>query len=343
MIYEKSCGAVVYKIENNHLFFLIEHMKKGHYSIPKGHVEDGETEIETALREIKEETNLDVIIDDSFREVVSYSPYDGCIKDVVFFTALSSSSITKNQIEEVSDIKWLLLNDALNILTYDTDKDILFKAHNHIINNLKDQFVIINKGSKVLFQGDSVTDCYRDKSDYYSLGKSHAKIISDYLEKYDVSVFNRGVNGNKVNNLLDRFNSDFLDINPDVLFILIGVNDTWHDFPNCKSTAVFKKEYEELILLIKEQIDCEIILLEPFILGFDKSYTCMISDLESKISVIKELSDKYSLKYISFKNDFENVINEDNVYSYTVEGIHLLEKGYEILSNKILSYIIINE
>ena len=62
MTREKSCGAVVYKIENDDIRILIEKMKLGHYSIPKGHVENNETEIETALREIKEETNLDVII-----------------------------------------------------------------------------------------------------------------------------------------------------------------------------------------------------------------------------------------------------------------------------------------
>ena len=61
---EKSCGAVVYKIINNQIFFLIEKMQRGHFSIPKGHVENNETEIETALREIKEETNLDVLEDD---------------------------------------------------------------------------------------------------------------------------------------------------------------------------------------------------------------------------------------------------------------------------------------
>ena len=59
MIKEKSCGAVVYKKEEEKIYFLIEEMKAGHYSIPKGHVENNETEIETALREIKEETNLD--------------------------------------------------------------------------------------------------------------------------------------------------------------------------------------------------------------------------------------------------------------------------------------------
>jgi 8-oxo-dGTP pyrophosphatase MutT (NUDIX family) len=127
MIKEKSCGAVVYKKEEK-IYFLIEEMKAGHYSIPKGHVENNETEIETALREIKEETNLEVNLDSNFREVVSYSPYEGCIKDVVFFVAKAKSFDMKEQLIEVTSLKWLEPVDAINILTFDSDKEVLRKA-----------------------------------------------------------------------------------------------------------------------------------------------------------------------------------------------------------------------
>ena len=132
MIKEKSCGAVVYKIENNEIYILIEKMQRGHYSIPKGHVEHNETEIETALREIKEETNLEVTIDTNFREVVTYSPYAGCIKDVVFFIAKAKSDDLINQEIEVSELKWLKPVDALEILTYYSDKEVLTKALNYL-------------------------------------------------------------------------------------------------------------------------------------------------------------------------------------------------------------------
>jgi 8-oxo-dGTP pyrophosphatase MutT (NUDIX family) len=128
MIKEKSCGAVVYKKEEEKIYFLIEEMKAGHYSIPKGHVENNETEIETALREIKEETNLEVNLDSNFREVVSYSPYEGCIKDVVFFVAEAKSFDMKEQLIEVTSLKWLEPVDAIDILTFDSDKEVLRKA-----------------------------------------------------------------------------------------------------------------------------------------------------------------------------------------------------------------------
>lgn len=75
MTYEKSCGGIVYrKFHGNTEILLIKHIKSGYWSFPKGHVENSETEEETAKREIKEETGIDVYIDSGFRETVTYSP-----------------------------------------------------------------------------------------------------------------------------------------------------------------------------------------------------------------------------------------------------------------------------
>lgn len=128
MIKEKSCGAVVYRYEDGVLKILIEKMKKGHYSIPKGHVEGDETEEQTALREIKEETNLDVKLNTSFRHVISYNPYPDCVKDVVFFLAEFCGGEIINQECEVSSISWETVDDALNIITHESDKDVVRAA-----------------------------------------------------------------------------------------------------------------------------------------------------------------------------------------------------------------------
>ena len=86
MIFEKSCGAIVYrKFHGNTELLLIKHANGGHWSFPKGHVEPGETELETAAREIREETGIEVIIDPTFREIVSYSPKKDTQKDVIYF------------------------------------------------------------------------------------------------------------------------------------------------------------------------------------------------------------------------------------------------------------------
>jgi protein tyrosine/serine phosphatase/8-oxo-dGTP pyrophosphatase MutT (NUDIX family) len=119
---EKSCGAVVFH-ENK---ILVEHMKKGHYSIPKGHVEATDhSDQDTALREIKEETGLKarILSTDTYETV--YSPKPGVAKRVVFFVAESASLETMPQPEEVRDIYWLSPGDAIRTVTHDSDKKII--------------------------------------------------------------------------------------------------------------------------------------------------------------------------------------------------------------------------
>lgn len=129
MNHEKSCGAIVYrKYHGNTEILLIKHINSGHWSFPKGHVESGETEVETALREIKEETGLDVIIDPSFRETVSYYPKKDTQKVVVYFIARAKNYYYIPQEEEIAQIRWVEIGLAHSILTYENDKTIVNKA-----------------------------------------------------------------------------------------------------------------------------------------------------------------------------------------------------------------------
>ena len=128
---EKSCGAIVYKKEKE-LKFLIVHQHNGHHSFPKGHIEDGETEIETAKREIKEETNLDVEIDINFRYEMSYIIKSNVTKEVVYFLATPSSNDLKSQEGEILDCNWYSYNKALDIFEYDNYKEALKAAYRYI-------------------------------------------------------------------------------------------------------------------------------------------------------------------------------------------------------------------
>lgn len=132
---EKSCGAVVYKIEENEVLFLLVQQKAGHYGFPKGHVEENETEEETATREIKEETNLDVKLNTNFRVVTTYYPISNVIKDVVFFIATPISNNIIAQQEEIANIIWCDYENALKKLTHQDNKNILGAALKFIKNN----------------------------------------------------------------------------------------------------------------------------------------------------------------------------------------------------------------
>lgn len=133
MIHEKSCGAIVYRKSHGNIeILLIKHINSGHWSFPKGHMEGSETEVETALREIKEETNLDVIIDPTFRETVSYSPKKDTQKVVVYFLAKAKNFEFTPQAEEIAEIRWVDIGHALSVLTYENDKTIVNKAKSAI-------------------------------------------------------------------------------------------------------------------------------------------------------------------------------------------------------------------
>lgn len=130
---EKSCGAVVYRLEKGEpRFLLIRHVNGGHWAFPKGHVEKDETETETALREIREETGLAVALRTDFRQAVSYSPKPGVTKDVVYFLARAAEDAVSRQQEEVSDSRWLPETEALELVTYPNDRVILQAAADHL-------------------------------------------------------------------------------------------------------------------------------------------------------------------------------------------------------------------
>ena len=132
MKFEKSCGAIIVRKNDDTFETLLIKMVKGHWSFPKGHVENDETEVETALREIKEETNLDVIIDTRFREITTYSPCPGVLKDVIFFIAMAKTNDVVVQETEVESAMWVELNEAIDIVTFECDRQILKKAIEYV-------------------------------------------------------------------------------------------------------------------------------------------------------------------------------------------------------------------
>lgn len=124
MNYEKACGCIVF---DNNKVLLIKH-NKGHWSFPKGHVEGNETEEQTAIRETKEETNIDVEVDLKHRYTVEYSPKEGTLKEVVYFIAKKKTDLLIPQESEINQVKWVELDKAMDVITYDNDKNLFKKV-----------------------------------------------------------------------------------------------------------------------------------------------------------------------------------------------------------------------
>ena len=124
MKYEKSCGAIV--VEDGKVL-LVKH-NAGHWDFPKGHVEEGETEFETAIREVKEETNIDIKIEKENKYISEYSPKENVMKTVIYFIGEKVGGEDKPQIEEVSDVEWVDVNKAVERITHQRSKEIMMQV-----------------------------------------------------------------------------------------------------------------------------------------------------------------------------------------------------------------------
>ena len=133
---EKSCGAVVYRYNNDVLeVLLIRHRFGGHWSFPKGHVEEGENEFQTALREVKEETNLSIRLREGFRDSVEYFPKPYIKKQVVYFLGLSLGDTAKRQEEEISELRWVPIDDAERMVSFANDKNLISRSREYLKAN----------------------------------------------------------------------------------------------------------------------------------------------------------------------------------------------------------------
>ena len=142
MKYEKSCGAVVWRRGNdNKLYILmIRHRHGGNRSFPKGHMERGETEYMTAVREVYEETAVQIRINSDFRETVHYSPMPGVEKEVVYFLTETTQVDIKPREGEIAKVEWVPIEEVERSLTHENDK-IIFRA---AVQKMREGNVIVN-------------------------------------------------------------------------------------------------------------------------------------------------------------------------------------------------------
>ena len=134
--FEKTCGAVMFTVKDGEIKYLIIKNESGHIGFPKGHIEYGETELETAEREVREETGLEFIPFGDFREVYTFSTKENCIKTGVFFISRYEYRKPEIQEEEILD-DWLLSYDeAFEKLNFPEDKELFIKANKYINTNM---------------------------------------------------------------------------------------------------------------------------------------------------------------------------------------------------------------
>ena len=190
---------------------------------------------------------------------------------------------------------------------------------------------------RILFHGDSVTEWNRDYSDFWSLGDGYVKYVADTLKDAfgdELEFINRGVSGDRTCNILARINEDLIDLKPDIVTMLIGVNDTWrrYDCNDPTSAEQFRENYENILKKIKNETNAKIIILEPFLiygLGRDEYR----SDLNEKIDVTRQLAKQYADYYIPLDGILAAAsVEYDDITTISADGVHPAEDGKKIIA-----------
>ncbi len=196
---------------------------------------------------------------------------------------------------------------------------------------------------KIVFLGDSITDCGRDRNDPKSLGNGFVKILSDKLlpiyPDMDIELINKGKSGDEVEDLLARADEDVVALNPDAVVIMIGINNTLHQFKDGKELD-FKKFEEDLKALLVKFGDAgfDVIFLEPFLLPApDKRRMRKVFDRELKI--INEIVPPLVKEFVAYDEMFNGVAESIPYTEYSLDGVHPTHRGSRLIADTAIKAI----
>ncbi|NLZ80387.1 MAG: SGNH/GDSL hydrolase family protein [Clostridiales bacterium] len=203
-------------------------------------------------------------------------------------------------------------------------------------------------GQVVLFQGDSITDCGRDRDAVDNpLGNGYPKKITELYDVlypgHKVTFVNKGISGNRVISLLERYDADFKDINPDFISILIGINDTWRRYDNNDETTTekFYKDYYLLLSKIKKDMPhCKIMIIEPFLLNSLPDRAKWREDLDPKIQAVRKLAVEFADYYLPLDGILAKAeVEEYTCKEMTEDGVHPTDLGHGLIAKEYLKVL----
>lgn len=195
---------------------------------------------------------------------------------------------------------------------------------------------------KILFLGDSITDMGRSRDgDNVYKGNGYVFYAAGDIKREDpsIEVINRGISGNRVVDLYARIKSDVWNHNPDVLSILIGINDIWHEIGSQNGVELdrFIKVYDMLISdTLKVLPNLRIILCEPFVLkgaATELNYERFL-EVKQYAKAVKQLAEKYSLEFLPLQDAFDKVAEKTQAKFYLYDGVHPDIAGARLIADE---------
>jgi lysophospholipase L1-like esterase len=209
-----------------------------------------------------------------------------------------------------------------------------------------------NQSTKIIFLGDSITEQGESFDDGF------ISLLRQNLSQEEFELVGKGIGGHKVSNLLTRYKADVIDLNPDIVFIYIGINDVWHkyDFGTGSDIDLYEKGLRTIISDIKS-LGSKIVLCTPTVIGENtgdfvlgnqfkdvETMEKMNGDLDTFSEVVRKLSNEYETELFDRRKIFmdylaENNINNDAAGILTTDGVHLNEQGNKLIADQMIKFI----
>ena len=181
---------------------------------------------------------------------------------------------------------------------------------------------------RILFQGDSITDAGRDKRNYYDMGRGYAKYASEALrEAYphrDLEFINLGISGNRTSQLFDRLYTDAIQLQPDVISIMIGINDVWHRHGHMILTSdeQIALNYRCILTRLKKETNAKIVMIAPYLLEADDK-EAIREDLKTVLPIVESLAKEFADVYIPLNEHFAEALKtQPEPKYYSADGVH---------------------
>ena len=186
----------------------------------------------------------------------------------------------------------------------------------------------------LVFQGDSITDAGRDKRNYHHLGGGYPKYAAELMTAQHPDIefdfINLGISGNRTCQLFDRLYADAIAFEPDVISILIGINDVWHRYGSNKiatTDAQIELNYRCILERIKRETGAKIVMLSPYLLDADDKEPIR-EDLKTVIPMIKRLADEFADVYVPLQEQFDEAMKtQPEPKFYSGDGVHPNKNG----------------
>lgn len=197
----------------------------------------------------------------------------------------------------------------------------------------------------ILFQGDSITDCSRGNG----LGDGYAMLASAQLgleNPGEYTFYNRGISGNRIVDVYARIKADIINLKPDYMSILIGVNDVWHEFSG--NNGVSEDKFEKIYCMIIEEIrealpDVKIVILEPFCLRecatenteeYPDKWNIFNEEVQKRAEKAKKVAEKYNLPFIPLQHKFDEAAKLAPNSYWLEDGVHPTPAGHELIKRE---------